>query len=53
MNLELKLFDGEAADAGVPAGIIGRIDDAEYGIKIDSVDVAPPSSDEIYRVVGK
>ena len=40
-------------EAGVAACIIGRIEEAEYGIKIDSADVAPPSSDEIYRVVGK
>ena len=50
---KLDEMENAMAEAGVPAGIIGRIEDAEYGIKIDSIDVAPPSSDEIYRVVGK
>lgn len=43
---------------GVPCSIIGRIEEAEAGIKLiradgTSEDIAPPSSDEIYKVVGK
>ncbi|MDO4745749.1 MAG: AIR synthase family protein [Bacillota bacterium] len=41
------------AEAGVKSHIIGRIEEKEFGIKIDGTDIAPPSSDEIYRVVGK
>lgn len=57
------------AEAAVACSIIGRIEDKEFGIKllkaggIDSaddqaaidgaIDIAPPSSDELYRVVGK
>lgn len=56
-----KKDEMEAAmtEAGVACSIIGRIEDKEYGIKLMAtegaapIDIAPPSSDELYRVVGK
>lgn len=46
-------MEAAMAEAGVAAHIIGRIEEKEYGLKIGNIDIAPPSSDEIYRVVGK
>lgn len=62
-----ETMEAAMAEAGVAAQIIGRIEAREFGIKIfphgdgaasgevkgAAVDIAPPSSDEIYRVVGR
>lgn len=56
-------------EAGVACSIIGRIEDKDFGIKLrrrgdidkaddpdaieGAVDIAPPSADELYRVVGR
>ncbi|MBQ3185844.1 MAG: hypothetical protein IJB54_07695, partial [Firmicutes bacterium] len=67
-----EAMEAAMAEAGVPAQIIGRIEDKEFGIKLfregpiddadkiaagiaaaDGIEVAPPSADELYRVVGK
>ncbi|MDO4545249.1 MAG: AIR synthase family protein, partial [Bacillota bacterium] len=44
-------------EAGVSSAIIGRVEESAYGIKLkadgETVDVTPPSADEIYKVVGK
>lgn len=62
-----EAMEAAMADAGVPAHIIGRIEKKDFGAKIlpkgddavpgelkgSAVDIAPPSSDEIYRVVGR
>ena len=67
-----EAMEAAMAEAGVPAQIIGRIEDKDFGIKLfregsiddadkiadgtaaaDGIEVAPPSADELYRVVGK
>lgn len=46
-------------EAGVACSIIGKIEEKEFGIKLkkpessEPVDIAPPASDELYKVVGK
>jgi len=47
-------------EAGVSCSIIGRIEERSYGVRLletegaaESEAVAPPSADEIYKVVGK
>lgn len=52
-------MESAMAEAGVTCSIIGKIEDKEHGIKLmreqgsEAIDIAPPSSDELYRVVGK
>lgn len=49
------------AEADVAAAVIGRIEDIEYGVKLmphigdddKATDIAPPSADELYKVVGR
>ncbi|MBR6799670.1 MAG: AIR synthase, partial [Firmicutes bacterium] len=54
-----EAMEAAMAATGVSARIIGRIEDKEFGIKLmktegsEAIDVAPPSADELYRVVGK
>ena len=44
-------------DAGIPSTYIGRVREAEYGVRMlkngEDSEVDPPYSDEIYRVVTK
>ena len=44
-------------EAGVSCAVIGKIREESYGIRLlsekDSTEVAPPSADEIYKVVGR
>ena len=51
------LMKNAMEDAGIPATYIGRVREAEYGVRMtkDGCDseVDPPYSDEIYRVVAK
>lgn len=64
-----EAMEAAMAESGVAAQIIGRIEDKNFGIRLFSeggvddadkiaaagggIEVAPPSADELYRVVGK
>ncbi|MDR2610793.1 MAG: AIR synthase family protein [Clostridiales Family XIII bacterium] len=38
------------AEAGIPATEIGAVTDRATGVRLDGAEIAPPESDEIYRV---
>ena len=60
-------MEAAMAEAGVACSIIGRIEDESFGVRLfgtgscddadktanDGIEIAPPSSDELYRVVGR
>ena len=50
-------MDAAMKEAGVSATYIGRVKEAEYGVRMsrngEDMEVEPPYSDEIYRVVAK